>query len=50
MNGMGTISVRFSESGKKWQAEQVYGGLLCPGPDPAELRAWAADDTELGKR
>jgi hypothetical protein len=50
MNGMGTISVRLGKNGKKWQAEQVYGGLFCPGPDPAELRAWVADDTELGKR
>jgi hypothetical protein len=51
MNGMGAISVRLGKSGKKeWQAEQVYGGLFCPGPDLAELRAWVADDTELGKR
>jgi len=51
MNGMGVISVRLGKSGKEeWQAEQVYGGLFCPGPDHAELRAWVADDTELGKR
>jgi hypothetical protein len=32
---MGAISVRLGKSGKKeWQAEQVYGGLFCPGPDP----------------
>ena len=51
MNGMGAISVRLGKSGtKERQAEQVYGGLFCPGPDPAELRAWVADDAELGKR
>ena len=50
MNGMGAISVRIGKNGTKWQAEQVYGGLFCPGPDPAELRTWVADDTELGKR
>jgi hypothetical protein len=47
---MGTIAVRVGRNGKKvWQAEQVYGGLFGPGPDPAELRAWVTDDTELGK-
>jgi hypothetical protein len=51
MNGMGAIMVRYGKGGKKeWQAEQVCGGLFFPGPDPAELRAWVADDTELGKR
>jgi hypothetical protein len=50
MNGMGAISVRIGKNGSKWQAEQIYGGLFCPGPDPAELRTWVADDAELGKR
>jgi hypothetical protein len=51
MNGTGVISVRLGKSGKKeWQAEQVCGGLSCPGPYSAELRAWVADDAELGKR
>jgi hypothetical protein len=50
MNGMGAISVRIGKNGSKWQAEQICGGLFCPGPDPAELRTWVADDTELGKR
>ena len=43
--------MRPGKSGKKeWQAEQIYGGLFSPGPDPAELRVWVADETELGKR
>ncbi|HEX9540492.1 MAG TPA: hypothetical protein VGA04_20205 [Streptosporangiaceae bacterium] len=47
----GTIAVRSGKNRKKvWQAEQVYGGLFSPGPDPAETRAWVADETELGKR
>lgn len=51
MKSMGTIAVRAGKNGKKvWQAEQVCGGLFSPGPDPAELRVWVADDTELGKR
>ena len=51
MNSRGTIAVRLGKSGKKeWQAEQIYGGLFSPGPDPAELRVWVADETELGKR
>jgi hypothetical protein len=51
MKSMGAISVRFGKNGKKvWQAEQVYGGLFSPGPDPAELRTWVTDETELGKR
>jgi hypothetical protein len=50
MNGMGAITVWIGKNGAKWRAEQVYGGLFCPGPDPAELRTWVADDTELGKR
>jgi hypothetical protein len=51
MKSMGTIALRAGKNGKKvWQAEQVCGGLFSPGPDPAELRAWVADDTELGKR
>jgi hypothetical protein len=28
----------------------VCGGMFDPGPDLAELRAWAADEAELGKR
>jgi hypothetical protein len=48
---MGAIAMRSDKNGKKvWQAEQVYGGLFSPGPDPAELCAWVADETELGKR
>lgn len=48
---MGTISLRVGKDGSTvWQAEQVYGGLFSPGPDPAELRAWVADEAELGKR
>lgn len=51
MNGMGQIAIRCGKDGKKtWQAEQVYGGLFCAGPDPDELRAWVADATEVGKR
>ena len=51
MNSMGMIALRLGKSGKKeWQAEQIYGGLFSPGPDPAELRVWVADETELGKR
>ena len=51
MNSLGMIAVRLGKSGKKkWQAEQIYGGLFSPGLDPAELRAWVADETELGKR
>jgi hypothetical protein len=51
VSSMGTMAVRIGKDEKKvWQAEQVYGGLFSPGPDPAELRAWVADETELGKR
>lgn len=51
MTSMGTIAVQTGKDGtKKWQAEQIYGGLFSPGPDAVELRAWVADDTELGKR
>ena len=51
MNSIGMIAVRLGKTGKKeWQAEQIYGGLFSPGPDPAELRVWVADETELGKR
>ena len=51
MNSMGTIAVRFDKCGKKdRRAEQIYGDLLSPGSDPAELRVWVADETELRKR
>jgi hypothetical protein len=51
MKSMGAIAARFGKNGKKvWQAEQVHGGLYSPGPDPAELRTWVTDETELGKR
>lgn len=51
MNSMGTIVVKSGKNGvKEWQAEQVYGGLFSPGPDPAELLAWVVDEAELGKR
>jgi hypothetical protein len=50
VNDRTAIAVRYGKNGKTWQAEQVYGGLFFPGPDPAELRAWVADDTELGRR
>ena len=50
MNDRAAIAVRYGKNGKTWQAEQVYGGLFGPGPDPAELRAWVADETELGRR
>lgn len=50
MNGRAAIAVQYGKNGKTWRAEQVYGGLFCAGPDSAELRAWVADNTELGKR
>jgi hypothetical protein len=51
MRGSGQITIRLGRDGKKtWQAEQVGGSPFCQGPDPGELRAWVADDTELGKR
>ena len=50
MNDRAAIAVRYGKNGKTWQAEQVYGGLFGPGPDPAELRAWVADETELDRR
>ena len=50
MSYRGLISMECSRDGVTRRAGQVYGGLFCPGPDPAELRAWAADDTELGSR
>lgn len=51
MTSMGAVAVRSDKNGRKvWQAEQAYGGLFSPGPDPAELRAWVTDETELGKR
>lgn len=51
MKSMGAIAVRSGKNAKKvWQAEQVYGGLFSPGPDPAELRTWVTDETEVGKR
>jgi len=51
MNSMGMIAVRFGKCGKQdRRAEQIYGGLFSSGPDPAELRVWVADETELGKR
>ena len=51
MRGADVIAVRADNGGNvQWRAEQVYGGLFCSGPDPAELRAWVADDLELGRR
>jgi hypothetical protein len=51
VSSMGAIAVKVGKNGKKvWQAEQIYGGLFSPGPDPAELQAWVADETELGNR
>jgi hypothetical protein len=51
MQSRGQIAIRCNKDGKtNWQAEQVGGGPFCVGPDPGELRAWVADDTELGKR
>lgn len=48
---MGTVAVRVGRNGKtEWKAEPIYGGLLSPGPDPAELRAWVFDDAEMGER
>jgi hypothetical protein len=50
MSSTAVTAVRMGKSAVGLHAEQVFGGLFCPGPDPAELRAWVADDIELGKR
>lgn len=40
--------VQMSSAGRMHRP--VYGGLFEPGPDSAELRAWVADEAELGVR
>lgn len=45
--GTTTVVVASSDG---WRIEQIYGGMHEPGPDSAELRAWVADEGELGRR